>query len=158
MNNEPQQIDVQKIVKHWIDSATSDSVTMDSKQVVETAQQYLRILPKDKYHIKRAFLFVSYARNTQYEGSDIDIAIILYEVEDLLQTQFDLMKLRRAIDLRIEPHPIDENDFTSNHPLADEILAHGAKRVRPARVSTRKPPQKAGISDLHAVLLTPNAS
>ena len=29
MNNQPQQIDIQKIVKHWVDSATSDSLTME---------------------------------------------------------------------------------------------------------------------------------
>jgi hypothetical protein len=33
----------------------------------------------------------------------------------------NLMRLRRNFDLRIEPHPITEEDFKSGNPFAEEI-------------------------------------
>ncbi len=35
------------------------------------------------------------------------------------------MRLRRKIDLRIEPHPIKEQDFNSMNPFAYEIAKTG---------------------------------
>jgi hypothetical protein len=35
------------------------------------------------------------------------------------------MKLRRKVDLRIEPHPFDYSDFNRNDPMVDEILKYG---------------------------------
>lgn len=39
------------------------------------------------------------------------------------------MKLRRSIDLRIEPHPIKEQDFNSSNPFAFEIKNTGIEIV-----------------------------
>jgi len=75
------------------------------------------------------YLFGSYARNTFREESDIDVALVMKNVEDVFQTQVDLMKLRRTVDLRLEPHPIDEKDFTESNPLASEILKYGREIV-----------------------------
>jgi hypothetical protein len=36
-----------------------------------------------------------------------------------------LMRLRRNIDLRIEPHPIGEADFNSTNPFAWEVKNTG---------------------------------
>ena len=36
-----------------------------------------------------------------------------------------LMRLRRNIDLRIEPHPIGEDEFTEMNPFAVEIQKSG---------------------------------
>jgi uncharacterized protein len=35
------------------------------------------------------------------------------------------MKIRRDIDLRIEPHAFLKKDFNENNPLAHEILKYG---------------------------------
>ena len=43
----------------------------------------------------------------------------------MLQTQIELMKLRRIIDLRIEPHPFTANDFNSSNPVVNEIMKYG---------------------------------
>ncbi len=37
------------------------------------------------------------------------------------------MKLIRSVDLRIEPHPIEESEFTKMHPLINEILKNGVE-------------------------------
>ena len=47
------------------------------------------------------------------------------KVDDIIDTQIELMKLRRKIDLRIEPHPFAYDDFNINNPVVDEILKFG---------------------------------
>ncbi len=39
------------------------------------------------------------------------------------------MRLRRKIDLRIEPHPINEKDFNAMNPFAFEIQHTGIEIV-----------------------------
>lgn len=75
--------------------------------------------------LKKAYLFGSFARGKEKEDSDIDIALVLENMPDFFSTQKQLMKLRRKIDLRIEPHPIKEQDFNSLNPFAYEIEQTG---------------------------------
>ncbi|HAH54066.1 MAG TPA: nucleotidyltransferase [Flavobacterium sp.] len=92
--------------------------------IIKTAQQYINQIPKD-WGLKKSFLFGSYANGNPTEDSDIDIAIIFENQNDFYANQMLLMKLRRNIDLRIEPHPIHEKDFTSDNPFAYEIQKKG---------------------------------
>lgn len=82
------------------------------------------IIPMD-LGLKKAYLFGSFARGKEKEDSDIDIALVLENMPDFFSTQKQLMKLRRKIDLRIEPHPIKEQDFNSLNPFAYEIEQTG---------------------------------
>ena len=54
-----------------------------------------------------------------------DIAIIVNNEVDIIDTQIELMKLRRKIDLRIEPHPFMMVDFNNSNPVVNEILKYG---------------------------------
>jgi len=94
---------------------------MDKGQAIEITRKYIDSL-KNKFDIQRAILFGSYAKGTNHDDSDIDVAIILRHVNDIIDTQIELMKLRRQIDLRIEPHPFDCNDFNRTNPVVNEIL------------------------------------
>jgi len=47
------------------------------------------------------------------------------KMDDRFDTQIDLMKLRRKIDTRIEPHPFTVEEFNESHPFACEILKAG---------------------------------
>ena len=97
---------------------------MDKGQAIEIAIRYLDSL-KGKFDIQSALLFGSYAKGTHHEDSDIDIAIVLKHVNDIIDAQIELMKLRRKIDLRIEPHPFNFSDFNRNNPVVSEILKYG---------------------------------
>jgi uncharacterized protein len=99
---------------------------MDKGKAIEIARSYINSL-KNRYQIKNAILFGSYAKGTNREDSDIDIAIILSQVSDIIDIQIEMMKLRRKIDLRIEPHPFDELDFNSTNPVVNEILKYGVE-------------------------------
>jgi len=97
---------------------------MDKKQALLVARKYINVV-KDFYPIQKALLFGSFAKGNYNENSDIDIAIIFRRIDDVIQRQIELMKLRREIDLRIEPHPFDAKDFNKLNPVAYEIIKYG---------------------------------
>ncbi len=97
---------------------------MVKKSIIDTASRYVRQLPADLI-VSKAYLFGSCAQGSEKEDSDIDIAIVISNMMDFFDTQMQLMRLRRKIDLRIEPHPIRESDFTNLNPFAYEIQKTG---------------------------------
>ena len=97
---------------------------MDKEQAIEIVKKYIDSL-KGEFDIQSVLLFGSYAKGTNHDDSDIDIAIVVRNVDDIIETQIELMKLRRKIDLRIEPHPFYYKDFNRMNPVANEILKHG---------------------------------
>lgn len=99
---------------------------MDKKDALNIAQQYASLI-KTNFNCKQIFLFGSYVRGTYHDESDIDIAVILKEFENPLDIQLELMRVRRKVDSRIEPHPFREKDFNVTNPVADEILKHGQR-------------------------------
>ncbi len=99
---------------------------MDSADALNIARQYASVV-KTTFDCKDIFLFGSYAKGTNHEESDIDIAVILKEFRNPIDIQLGLMRLRRKIDSRIEPHPFRERDFNISNPIVHEILKHGKK-------------------------------
>ena len=99
---------------------------MDKRDAIKIAESYIKIISRN-YNLKQAILFGSFAKGTNNSESDIDIAIVIDHLDDVIQTQSDLMKLRRTIDLRIEPHPFRSIDFTNGNPLVNEINKHGIR-------------------------------
>ena len=97
---------------------------MDKREAIKIAENYLQLIEAN-YAVKKAMLFGSFANGTNHVDSDIDIAIVLQSDTDIIDTQIDLMKLRRNVDLRIEPHPFFENDFTLSNPVVNEIMKFG---------------------------------
>ena len=97
---------------------------MVDQSVIDTAKVYLQMIPLSM-EMKKAYLFGSYAKGNEHIDSDIDIAIVVGKMDDFFSTQMQLMRLRRKIDLRIEPHPILEVDFNNQNPLAYEIQKTG---------------------------------
>ncbi|OIP05301.1 MAG: hypothetical protein AUJ97_01175 [Bacteroidetes bacterium CG2_30_32_10] len=73
-------------------------------------KQY-RLLLKDYIKFEKVYLFGSYAKNTNRENSDIDVAIIVNHIEgDFFSINPLLWKLRRQIDDRIEPIIIEKDN------------------------------------------------
>ncbi|MDY6934680.1 MAG: nucleotidyltransferase domain-containing protein [Spirochaetota bacterium] len=99
---------------------------MDKNDASSLARQYALVI-KANYDCKQIFLFGSYAGETHHEESDIDIAVILREFENPIDIQLELMRLRRNIDSRIEPHPFREKNFNMSNPIVHEILKHGQR-------------------------------
>ena len=97
---------------------------MVNKSIIDTANKYVRQIP-DELNVKKAFLFGSFAKGLDRKDSDIDVALIISNMTDFFDVQMQLMRIRRKVDLRIEPHPIEESDFTKINPLAYEIQKNG---------------------------------
>jgi len=97
---------------------------MVTESAVNIAKKFLSSLPAE-LDIRKAYLFGSYAKGTQTEESDIDIAVVIGQMDDFFEIQMELFRRRRKIDLRIEPHPFDEKDFSQNNPVAAEIINSG---------------------------------
>ncbi len=97
---------------------------MDKRDALNIAQRYA-LAVRDKYNCERIILFGSYAKGNFNNDSDIDIAVIMKDFDNILDMQFELMKIRRKIDSRIEPHPFRLDDFELSNPIVREIIKHG---------------------------------
>jgi uncharacterized protein len=101
---------------------------MAKRELFKIIREYIAFIRAKGYEVTDAYLFGSYAKNKANAESDIDVAVILKEVDNYFDTQVELMKLRRNINIYIEPHPISKKDF-KEHPLFDEINKYGLKVI-----------------------------
>ncbi len=99
---------------------------MVENEILNSATKYANAVKK-KYENSRIYLFGSQIKGNNNKDSDIDIAVVLKHFETKLDIQFELMRLRRNIDSRIEPHPFREVEFVSSDILANEVLLNGMK-------------------------------
>ena len=104
------------MVKRTIDSRIMESL----KKYIEKISQY--------YKIEAIILFGSYAKGTENEDSDIDIAIISSDFNDIIEDGAKLIGLTWKIDTRIEPHPITTEDYKKiSNPFIREVVDTGIK-------------------------------
>nr|NQU92423.1 nucleotidyltransferase domain-containing protein [Bacteroidota bacterium] len=97
---------------------------MDKTDALKIAQKYAHAI-KEKFIYIKIILFGSYAKGNFSDDSDIDIAIVFKDYSNLIDMQLELMRLRRKIDSRIEPHPFRESEFELSNPLVHEIIKYG---------------------------------
>jgi predicted nucleotidyltransferase len=96
---------------------------MVSQSIIETVKKYAEIV-RNHFPVKRVILFGSFARGTQHPDSDIDVAIVMdQQPTDVLSTEMELFKLRRKIDLRIEPVIVEEEPDLSG--FYEDISSYG---------------------------------
>ena len=92
-----------------------------NKDIMNSINKFIAEIKKH-YNITTIILFGSYAKGTENEDSDIDIAIISSDFEDIYDCMADLMGMTWDIDARIEPHPIKKSDF-------DEVTDYFIKEI-----------------------------
>lgn len=99
--------------------------TMD-KETNKIINDYISLIYSLEKGLKRAFVFGSYAKNSN-NFNDIDLALVIDKLKDSkrFDLQVELMMLAGKIDLRIEPHPISNANFNEDNPFAAEILKTG---------------------------------
>lgn len=97
------------------------------KGINRAVKKYIDCVAEHQPGLISAYVFGSYAKNTQETDSDIDVALVIENLLDTerFDTQVRLMVLASQIDNRIEPHPISKEDLFSNSPFALEILRTG---------------------------------
>lgn len=102
------------------------AVKYDNSIVTDKIDEYIDILKTKGIKIWRIYLYGSYAKGTYTKDSDIDLAIFL-DINDIdgFEEDAKFMKLRRTVDLRIEPHTFAKTDFDEADPFVREIIKTG---------------------------------
>ncbi len=99
------------------------------KQINEIVLRFGETL-KSHIQLHNLYLYGSYANGTFKDDSDIDIAVVADGFTgDQLEDTLMLMKLRRAVDNRIEPHPFSIEDFNDKDPMAKEVIRTGIRII-----------------------------
>ncbi len=99
---------------------------MQYNEIINIVKKYAENLTKFGVSFDAIYLFGSYAKGKPHTGSDIDVAV----VSPFLETKYNegrflLWKLRRGIDLRIEPHGFTPDDWSDLNPMVNEIKKTG---------------------------------
>ena len=95
--------------------------------ILKSVKKYIKEISKH-YSIQEVYLFGSYAKGTNHEDSDIDVAIIINSDNNVFDLMVELMMLTQNIDLRIEPHPITTEDYQKvSNPFVREVVDTGIK-------------------------------
>lgn len=105
-----------------------NSIKNIDDSIINIVNKYIEIVNKN-YNVIAIILFGSYAKGTQREDSDIDIAIITDDIKtDKFDEQVNLKQLRNDIDCRIEPHIISIEDYENDEtPFVVEVKNTGIK-------------------------------
>ena len=97
------------------------------KDIEIIAQKYAELIRKE-INLKTVYLYGSFAKGNNNEDSDIDIAVVADDFTgDPVEDRLKLMRIRRKVDTRIEPHPFCSSDFKLSNPFAREIIETGIK-------------------------------
>ena len=97
------------------------------ERIIESIKKYLKTISR-YYNIDAIILFGSYAKGTNTEESDIDVAIVSSDFDDIIEDGAKLIGLTWKIDTRIEPHPIKKEDYQKiSNPFIKEIVDTGIK-------------------------------
>lgn len=98
-----------------------------NEEIATSITKFVKEVSK-KYKINAIILFGSYAKGTNHEDSDIDIAIVSEDFVDIYDVMAILMGMTWDIDARIEPHPITKNDYDMiANPFIKEVIDTGIK-------------------------------
>lgn len=98
-----------------------------SKEIMQSIEKYIEKISQ-YYKIEAIILFGSYAKGTENEDSDIDIAVISSDFKNIIQDGADLIGYTWKIDTRIEPHPIRTEDYKNvTTPFVQEVVNTGIK-------------------------------
>lgn len=94
-------------------------------EILDSIEKYMKEISK-YYKIDAIILFGSYAKGTNHEDSDIDIAVVSSSITDTFDDGAKLISLTWGIDTRIEPHAIKTEEFKKNEtPFIDEVIKTG---------------------------------
>ena len=98
-----------------------------NKDILNSINDFIEEIKK-YYNVAAIILFGSYAKGTENENSDIDIAVISDDFEDIYECMANLMGMTWDIDARIEPHPIKKKDFDEESDyFIKEVINTGIK-------------------------------
>ena len=104
---------------------------MDEREdIIRKLKKFKQLVIDSKFpiQIENVYLFGSYAKGTQREHSDIDVAFVVNQFKcNFFKVVPPIWKLRRQIDFRIEPHIISRD--TDYAGMIEEIQRTGIEII-----------------------------
>lgn len=101
----------------------------NNDRIENIVKTYAELLMRE-LNVSSVYLYGSYAKGNYSEDSDIDVAVVGESFEgDPVEDTLKLMRIRRKVDNRIEPHPFKVSDFDLSNPYVQEILRTGIKII-----------------------------
>jgi len=101
---------------------------MDKNDALRISKGYLQRVQNADLGFSEAWLFGSFAKNTQHDNSDIDLAIVLKDnITHTFETEVKLMVIRKGDETMIEPHAFTKEEFDCHLPFVDQIMRFGIK-------------------------------
>ena len=98
--------------------------------IINKVKDYIDILNRNGFPIKRAVLFGSYANGNYNKWSDIDIALVSDNFEGIrFNDRKKIRQFKFEVSADIEPLPYTPNDFSTNDPFVKKILKTGVRIV-----------------------------
>ena len=94
-------------------------------EILKVAHAYLAALRGGRVAFDAAYLFGSHAEGRAHEHSDIDIALVMQEEGVRFLREVELVKYRRGVDTRIEPHIFTAEELDS--PYSPDIKRRGLR-------------------------------
>ncbi|MEA4923756.1 MAG: nucleotidyltransferase domain-containing protein [Syntrophomonadaceae bacterium] len=96
----------------------------DNKQEIKIiARKYADMVKEEITSVEAIYLFGSHINGNPMQDSDIDIAVISEDFgKDIVEETLKLMRIRRKVDTRIEPHPL-----RTDNPFVKDVIASGLK-------------------------------
>ena len=100
--------------------------TTEAKTIVKRYAEKLRSVG---FPFTSMYLYGSYAKGQAREWSDIDVAVISPVLGNMLGDEhFQVWRLRRDVDSRIEPYGMTQQDVENNNdPMEHEIKNTGER-------------------------------
>ena len=96
---------------------------MDKEEVIKKVKEFTGLV-KTHFPVKMIVLYGSYAKDAAVKHSNIDVAVVVSKMDgDFLELETKLFKLRRQIDVRIEPILLEDGKDKSG--FLEEILKEG---------------------------------
>ena len=101
---------------------------LTQKSVVDIIKKLSNEIEQSGLHLKKVVLYGSYAKNTQHENSDIDVAFVADEFVNIgfEDVKLFVKQLVKYPSLNIAPRTYNTKDFYSgNDPFVAEIIKTG---------------------------------
>jgi uncharacterized protein len=115
-------------IQYWKRTATRNNRPVADKitqfAAIELVKKFVKELQNKGIHLRKVYLFGSYARNEQRQFSDIDVALVADEFESIA-----FLDLKYFIDISIkkpytmlELHTYNTDYFQAGNPFIDEEI------------------------------------
>ncbi len=98
---------------------------MADKKIVKSIQKYMGYLREQGIPVSYGVLFGSYARNKAHKWSDIDLLVVSpqFDEERTAEDYEQLWMYAARTDKRIEPVPVGEKQFETDHTSMIIVIA-----------------------------------